>query len=294
MKVQKIGTRGLLFIFPNYKPFPQVDLTIQIYVINGNKHIYICDTGLEIDQMNELKQGLKEQNLGDKSIIIFNTHFHSDHTGGNKAFKSAQTVSHILCQEKLMPITKSDKEKEGSGLDDDLVSFPSFAFQKRLIFHDDNVEFFHSPGHSEDSASCYDHVDKVLIVGDNLVDPIPFITWHGIDIYLETLRDYCDIGAKTIILGHNLVLLNDSFIRETIAYIERFASFKVNTSIFTPSHATWYRWSLIYIVLDLKRRGMIEESQKFLKHLKLEIQKPHVMPIDDDEIAKIEKFLNKY
>ena len=41
MKVRNIGSRGLLFVFPDYQVFPEVSLTIQIYVIVGKKHIFI-------------------------------------------------------------------------------------------------------------------------------------------------------------------------------------------------------------------------------------------------------------
>ena len=63
MEVQEIGTRGLLFTFPDFNPFPQISISIQIYAIIGKNHIFICDTGLGTDQMKSLKQYLKNQNL---------------------------------------------------------------------------------------------------------------------------------------------------------------------------------------------------------------------------------------
>ncbi|MFX1316833.1 MAG: MBL fold metallo-hydrolase, partial [Promethearchaeota archaeon] len=114
MKVQKIGSRGYLFIFPDFNPFPQVSMSIQIYVINGKSHLFICDTGLGIEQMNGIKQYLKKKSLDTKPIIVFNSHFHLDHIGGNGAFEGAKIISHILCREKMIKsiedITEEDKK----------------------------------------------------------------------------------------------------------------------------------------------------------------------------------------
>ena len=267
MEVQEIGTRGLLFTFPDFNPFPQISISIQIYAIIGKNHIFICDTGLGTDQMKSLKQYLKNQNLDTIPMIVFNSHFHYDHVQGNNAFKSNQIISHILCRERMI---QAYKEK--------ITSFPSLVFQEKLIFPEDNIEFFYSPGHSEDSISCYDQADKVMLVGDNLVDPIPLITWHRIDKYLDTLQSYCNSDAKTFVLGHNLVLKDVSFIRDTMKYLQKFKDFNVDTTNFTPSHATWFRWSLIYVAMDLKEKGKEEEAKKYYEYTKQAIQKPEIKP----------------
>lgn len=293
MKVQKIGSRGLLFVFPDFQVFSQVSLTIQIYVIIGYKHIFICDTGVEADQMETLKQYLKDQDLDRKPIIVFNTHFHNDHISGNKVFKHAQIISHILCRQKMIQAIKAENKEDEKTLEYKDPTLPSIVFQDRLIFYDDNIEFFYSPGHSEDSASCYDQIDKILLIGDNLVDPLPLLTWHRFDKYIKTLQNYCDIDSKTVILGHNLILHDNSFIKETMAYIEKFRSFKVDTSIFTPIHATWYRWSLIYVGISLKETGNEEEALKYFKHVRELIQHPKIKPINEEELKEIEEFLKK-
>jgi len=293
MKVQKIGSRGLLFVFPDFQVFPQVSLTIQIFVIIGDKHIFICDTGIKADQMETLKQYLKDHDLDKKPVLVFNTHFHSDHTSGNKVFNNTQIVSHILCREKMIQAFKAGNKEDENMVDYKGPTLPSIVFQDRLIFYDDGVEFFYSPGHSEDSASCYDQIDKTLLVGDNLVDPLPLLTWHRFDKYIKTLHNYCDIDSKTVILGHNLILHDNSFIKETMAYIEKFHLFEVDTSNFTPIHATWYRWSLILVGISLKEAGKEEEALKYLKKAKLELQKPELKPLDEEELKEIKVILKE-
>jgi len=282
MEVQEIGSRGLLFTFPDFNPFPQISFSIQNYTIIGKNHIFICDTGLGTDRMNSLKQYLKNQNLDTIPMIVFNTHFHFDHVQGNKAFKSNQIISHILCRKRMI---QSYKEK--------FISFPTLVFQQKLIFPEDKIEFFYSPGHSEDSISCYDHADKVMLVGDNLVDPIPLITWHRIDKYLDTLQLYCNSDAKTFVLGHNLVLKDVSFIKDTMKYLQKFKDFNVDTTNFTPSHATLFRWSLINIAMNLKEKGMIEEANRYLRYAEKTIQESPIKPLDENELNNIKTILKK-
>jgi len=293
MEVRNIGSRGLLFIFPNFQVFPQVSLTIQIYVIVGKKHIFICDTGVRAKQTKTIKQYLKDHDLDKKPIIVFNTHFHHDHTTGNKVFNNTQIVSHILCREKMIQAFKAGNKEDENILEYKGPTLPSIVFQDRLIFYDDGVEFFYSPGHSEDSASCYDQIDKTLLVGDNLVDSLPLLTWHRFDKYIKTLQNYCDIDSKTIILGHNLILHDNSFIKETMAYIEQFRLSEVETSNFTPIHATWYRWSLILVGMSLKEVGKEEEAINYFERAKLAIQEPNLKPINQKELREIEDILSE-
>ncbi|MFX0144814.1 MAG: MBL fold metallo-hydrolase [Candidatus Hodarchaeota archaeon] len=293
MEVQKIGTRGLLFSFPNFKVFPQVEVTIQIYVINEEKHLFICDTGLGVEQMSMLKQYLKNNNLDSKPKIIFNSHFHWDHIAGNGVFKSAQIISHILCRKKLIESMVEITEEDREFLKGASIKYPSIVFQQKLRFHEEDVEFFYSPGHSEDHATCYYHKDKVLFIGDNLLYPIPLITWYRIDDYLETLKNYINIDAETIILGHDLILNDLTFIEETINYIRKFQSFSIDTTNFTPSHAAWYRGSLIYIAMDLKENGKEKEAQRYFRKVKEVIKQPETKPLDEKELKQIEELIKK-
>ena len=90
-----------------------------------------------------------------------------------------------------------------------------------------------------------------------------------------------------------MILNDNSFIRETIAYIEKFRQFEVDTSTFTPTHATWYRWSLISVGISLKETGKEEVALKYFKEAKLAIQKPELKPIDKEELMEIKIFLKK-
>jgi len=293
MDIQKLGQRGIVFSFPNFIPFPQVDVTIQIYVIIGKEHLFICDTGLGVEQMNQLKLYLKNNNLDSKPKIVFNSHFHWDHIAGNGVFESAYIVSHILCREKMIESLTELTEEDKKFLKGASIKYPSIVFQKRMVFPEDSVEFFYSPGHSEDHASCYDQEDKILFIGDNLLYPIPLLTWHRIDVYLETLNNYNNIETEAIILGHDLILEDLTFVEKSIDYIRKFQSFNIDITNFSANHATWYRRSLLSIATDLKAKGNQQEALKYFKKLKEVINHPKIKPLDEKEMEEIENILNK-
>ena len=68
MKVQEIGSRGFLFTFPDFIPYPQVPMPIQIYVINGKNNLFICDTGVKKEQIDMLKKHLTDKKLLSKPL----------------------------------------------------------------------------------------------------------------------------------------------------------------------------------------------------------------------------------
>ncbi|MCK4779682.1 MAG: hypothetical protein KAT57_05825 [Candidatus Lokiarchaeota archaeon] len=53
--VQNIGSRGLIFVFPDFLTSEKVLMTIQIYVINAKKHLFICDTGIYTEESNIIR-----------------------------------------------------------------------------------------------------------------------------------------------------------------------------------------------------------------------------------------------
>jgi glyoxylase-like metal-dependent hydrolase (beta-lactamase superfamily II) len=293
MEVQKLGNRGLLFIFPDFIPYPQVPMPIHIYVIKGKNFLFICDTGVKKEQMYMVKEHLTEKKFLSRPIIIFNSHFHMDHIGGNGVFESAEIISHKSCLEKMVKMIKNIKKRNEARLSDKSIAYPKMTFQEKIFFPEDNIVFFYSPGHSEDSASCYDQLDKVLYVGDNLVDPIPFLTWHRLDKYLTTLQNYCNLEIKTFVLGHKSVFNDISFIKESINYIKNFQNFNIDISNFTPQHAAWFRWSFIYIGLALKENGKEKEALKYFEYIKDIIRNPIIKPLIKEELEEIEDFLDE-
>ena len=106
------------------------------------------------NQMEDVKKYLEENNLLTKPVIIFNTHGHLDHMGGNEIIESKHIIAHHFSNEEFQAtidlLQKYDAYKPAI----EKIIFPNLTFKDRLNFVDEGVEFFYTPGHTKDSASC--------------------------------------------------------------------------------------------------------------------------------------------
>ena len=87
------------------------------------------------------------------------------------------------------------------------------------MFENDGVEFFCSPGHTADSSSCYDSVDRALFVGDNVEEPLHYENADDLGNYTQTLKQYLALDASIIVASHGGIISND-FVKITLDYIE--------------------------------------------------------------------------
>lgn len=220
MEVKKIGSRGTLFTFSDLVG-TDYDCTTNVYVIEGREQVFVCDTFLGPDSMQAVKEYIATHMAG-KPLIIFNSHADWDHVWGNCAFASALIIAHQQCRGRLKADGEADLAKHAKFHRGEIsLVLPNLTFQERMGFPEEGIEFFHSPGHTADSATCYDRIDRVLFVGDNLEDPIPYVTPGLLEQYVATLKRYLSIGIDTIIPVHGEVVSRE-LVRRNLQYIERF------------------------------------------------------------------------
>lgn len=55
------------------------------------------------------------------------------------------------------------------------ITLPNSTFTEKFMFEEEWVEFFYTPGDSEDLSSCYDYKERILFVENNIGDPIMYI-----------------------------------------------------------------------------------------------------------------------
>jgi glyoxylase-like metal-dependent hydrolase (beta-lactamase superfamily II) len=237
--------------------------------------------------MEEVKKYLEENKLLTKPVIIFHTHHHYDHIGNNYLIDSAVIIGHHLSLEKFQDSIDLLKKYDAYKDEAEKLLFPNMTFSDRLVFVDEGVEFFYSPGHTEDSASCYDSVDKTLIIGDSVVRPLASINWHNLDRFIETLENYKKIEFNKIILGHEETSDDNSFFDETIDYIKSFKEMNVDITGFTEEHALLYRWGFVNIARDFKKHGLNKDARNFLHKAKTAIENPVIKPKDEEELKQI-------
>lgn len=222
MKIDKVGNRGIVFTFDDLST-PDYDCPTNVYAIVGDKNFYICDTFTGPGYMKDVKKHLID-NYGEKSFIVFNSHYHWDHHWGNCAFLNSKIIAHELCLQKIQETGEEDLEKNKKYMKGKVViTPPNLLFKNNLNFEEDRIKLFHSPGHTEDSSSCFDGQDKILFAADNIEEPIPYLnsTIEGLKIYIDTLKKYLELNASIVIPGHGRISTNQ-LIKDNLEYIENF------------------------------------------------------------------------
>ncbi|MBM3292490.1 MBL fold metallo-hydrolase [Candidatus Bathyarchaeota archaeon] len=229
MEFQRVNSRGYLFSFT--EPY-----FTNIYVINGDKHIIFLDTYLGPDVVKETKKKLFEEGISDKPFIVFNSHADYDHYWGNQEFSDSWIIAHDSSYKRIQTqgkesLTRYEKMQRGEVK----ITLPNLLFRKKLTLPEDKIEFFHSPGHTGDSASCWDQVDRVLFVGDNLESPFPQINLLNLKEWQTSLEEYTKIDPKTIITGHTVIQNNKNLLTNNYDYIKNIQSLKINYTNFSEN-----------------------------------------------------------
>jgi cyclase len=233
MNVKRIGTRGIVFTFFELNGYPT-----NVFVINGSTHFFVCDTFLGPDSMAEMKAHLMTQ-YTEKPFVIFNSHYHWDHIWGNCAFPDSVILSHHYCRETIAEEGESELEHYKEYTQGNVeICLPTVTFNERILFPQEDVEFFYSPGHTRDSASCLDHVDNTLFVGDNIEAPIPYLFYSGLGEYVRTLELYQQLRVSRLVPGHGEPC-DYSLLHENLEYISAFiekTTEKYEEGLYAPIH----------------------------------------------------------
>ena len=202
MKIQKIKNRNILFT--NIVP---AGWDLNIHLIMGDRYNYIIDTGLGSLGIAPIIDYVKNDN---KSIIVINTHYHWDHIWGNSSLQNCIIISHKLCREMIESNWEDMMQKNKSHLEGEAEMFlPNLTFEKELYFSEDKIRIMYTPGHTIDSISVIDEVEKVMNVGDNIGDSIDEIIPNICckkEEYINTLLKYTEMDFDTCVSGHNMIL----------------------------------------------------------------------------------------
>ncbi len=212
MEVLEIGGRGYLFTFYDLK------IPTNVYVIVGESKFYFIDTYLGSSYMEKIHNYLLER-FGDRKNIVFNTHSDWDHIWGNEYFKDAIIVGSNECFQNIAKRGKQDLNQFSNYAKEEInIVNLNTVFKGDVEFLKDGIQAFQSYGHTEDSISIYDSIDKVLHVGDNVELPIPHVQDQDLDSYIESLEAYKEIDFKYLIGGHTGLLKRED-IDSNIEYL---------------------------------------------------------------------------
>jgi len=213
VELQKISPQTIAITFNTIASY----LT-HTYLLDRAGKYYLIDTynGPDI-----IKTALELSNIDPgKEIVVINTHFHWDHVWGNCAFPDHKIISHKLCREYLDQCWDDQLEKNRAYVTGAVTKvLPNWTFTDKIWLEDAQLELFHSPGHTQDSISVFDHQEKTLYVGDNLERPIIYVESNDLATYIKTLENYSSYQPERIISGHTLDL-SEADIQDAIAYLQ--------------------------------------------------------------------------
>ncbi len=181
-----------------------------VTVSTGKNGVFIIDDQLA-NRSTVIDAAIK--GISDKPVkFIINTHYHFDHTGGNKFYgeKEAIIVAHNAVRERLSTrqfISFFDKEMKPT----EDVGLPVVTFTDNISFHynGNTINIMHVPNAHTDGDGIAKFVEEnVIVAGDVIFNGMyPFIdTEHGGSVKgvvdaLGTIIDMSD--NKTIIIpGH--------------------------------------------------------------------------------------------
>ena len=220
MKIEKIGSRGVIFTY-DAEECP-LGGGYSVYLINGEKNVYLCDTHLGPESMMPIKEYLAANGLAGKPLVIFFSHSDWDHVWGAGAFPGALVVGHDKCAQRLfdrgkLELLRYAQYKRG---EIELV-YPGLTFDSRLSFPEDGVEFIYAPGHTVDSAICLDRRDAVVFVGDLVEKPEPVISHYDLETYIETLETLLGLAPKLMVSSHS-GLVSSEDIENNIQFLQNF------------------------------------------------------------------------
>ena len=190
------------------------------------KNNYLIDTLLfPRDSKNILKY--TEMNKIDIDYII-NSHYHSDHCYGNKILKSEKT--HIIGNQNYQHTIDSERQlinsKSSRKISKKNITSPDITFDQNYFIKNE-LEILHTRGHSPDSCSIHFPAEKIIIVGDLVINSLdekyalPYFYWDNIFDMIKSLEMILHLKIEKIVPGHGKVTSKEK-IKTDLEYLYNF------------------------------------------------------------------------
>lgn len=208
---KRVGDRGVIF---------QFDDENLVYLINGEKRLFLCDTHEGPLSMSEVLNGIEEMGLAGKEIVVFNSHSDFDHIWGNGVFEGNTIIGSKECRKRMSEQGEVSMELLRQYLQEGVrIVLPNLVFSDNLAFETEEVEFIYAPGHTVCSSICFDRRDSVVYCGDLVEAPIPVVLYDDLDAFIKSLELIKSLKAKTIICSHTGIV-DENLIDSNIAYLK--------------------------------------------------------------------------
>ena len=189
-----------------------------IYLLEGQDSSLLIDAGFGMGNLRDFVKSLTS-----KPLIIVNTHFHPDHTGGDYEFPfvcigagDTEYAKPLLNPKVIQQITSQMLRDTPIA---DSLKFPESQIEKTILIPvndnyvfklgDRNVKVINVPGHTPGSIFLLDAKNKTLYTGDNLQTTWLFFKESlSVGTYMQSLEKLNRIKGdyKTLYPGHGMPL----------------------------------------------------------------------------------------
>jgi glyoxylase-like metal-dependent hydrolase (beta-lactamase superfamily II) len=251
------------YLFPFKDPF----LT-NVLVIKGIERIYVLDTFLGIDSMEIVKDVITNELGSSMPIVVFNSHGDYDHYWGNGAFGDTLIVGYDLCRKRILTESQEALEKhKGEKQGEVLVKAPNLTFSDKIKFPTDGLTFFHTPGHTRDSASCYFEKEKILFVGDNVETPLPYTFSTDLFQFGKTLKSYLEIDWDVMIASHAPALYDKALLQRNIEYIESLVDWSIELSTLNKDELHFHLHNMNFLKENMNIDKVSPEAKRHFEEV---------------------------
>src|SRR3989338_2796754 len=183
-----------------------------IYMLGGvHANMYLIDGELLVDagtgeNFAEIKKEIESKLNPEDIRAVINTHYHYDHTGGNKKFRDwlkSEILIHKMDKD-FVEKAETLAEKFGSTA---RVMTVDKVIKEGQVFSTKNFNFhvIHTPGHTPGSICLYDPEHKMLISGDTLMsNGVGRVDLPNSDrtLMIESLKKISELSINYLFPGH--------------------------------------------------------------------------------------------
>ncbi|GEM44504.1 MBL fold metallo-hydrolase [Deinococcus cellulosilyticus] len=242
---------------------------VDAYVITTERHLVLVDTTSTPEQALKIMLAVQED-LSGRSLLVINTHQHSDHTWGNAIFTStgpypAPIIAHEVSAQLLSggePETylKSQQEKNPRFAQVKIIP-PTVTFTGEMKIHggDLTLHLIHTPGHLKDHLAVWIPEIQTLLTGDAAEHPIPYTADPAeLPVLIDSLERMHSLNAQVVFACHGGTSSPDLLARN----LKYYQLLKEKTAGLTEKEQV--QWSFDQAMQDLGLAG--EEFPKFYRH----------------------------
>ncbi len=239
------------------RPFPSANM-----VLIKDQLPVLIDTGFGSD-VRETEKLIKDVGVSPEKLHLFvNTHYHSDHVGGNHHFQKNYEVKIAAHTWEADLINSRDPESCSAEWLDQPVE--PYRVDRKLIHGDEihtgskTLQVLHTPGHTLGHISLYEPEEEILICGDFFHQSD--IGW--LNIYregvssihrsLESLEQLSKLSIQQAYSGHGSQIENPMVAID--AARKRFEKW-----LHTPEKVAWHAVKRIFAFTLIMKNGLAKE-----------------------------------